>query len=252
MTKKGLFILCGECFREGMPNSRLRDTEYGLENQTQSSLSHVKLIEQLKSLKYEIDISINTYNTRNQQKLLDFYPNVVYKNFTDRTYSSWGDSVKHSILNTLSELNKDDYVFIFVCRLDLLLKKDFIYLFDPEWQEITYPNVMSIKDDRLSETCISDVFVFIPCAYFGTKGKWKGLLENAHIILHHHAVVDLIKNGLTLEDVGFTTDLIFIANTFQMKNPLYAINCRAEGPWFFDRPSGKKRYNKETHTVKDF
>ena len=39
---------------------------------------------------------------------------------------------------------------------------------------------------------------------------------------------DLLLNGLTLDDIDFVSDKIYIANTSQSWNPLYKINCRSE------------------------
>jgi hypothetical protein len=136
-------------------------------------------------------------------------------------------------------VNSDDYEFIFVCRLDLLLKDDFIKLFNPEWSCITYPNVMYI-DEAANYPHISDVFCFIPKKYFNPFDKWQGLLINAHHILHHHGCESLLLSGLSLDNIDFVTDMIYISNTIQMSNPLYAINCRPQGPSFIEDLSNKK------------
>jgi hypothetical protein len=244
---KGLFILNGACFRDGQSGSQLKDTPFGIKNQTECSESHCKLANSLTS--YHIDIAINTYKTIHTQILKDIYHNINYLNFNDNIYTGTQTSVEGSIKNTLSNVNIDDYDFVFICRIDLLLKDDFINKFNPKWKRIIYPNVMSIWDKN--ESCISDVFVFIPCKYFNEFGNWKGLIYNSRHILHHHALDDVLKNGLLLkEDIDFVTNLTYVANTSQMKNPLYAINCRAQGPEFYQGYSNKM-YIKETHTVID-
>jgi len=247
--KRGLFILTGESFREGGSTSRIRDTAIGIKNQTESSYSHAKLAKSIESYNYTIDISINTYSTVYKEELLSFYNNIVYFNFTDSIYSSTKDVVKNCIKNVLSSLNSDDYEFIFICRLDLLLKDDFIKLFNPEWPCITYPNVMFI-DKGENYPHISDVFCFIPKKYFNPLDKWQGLINNAHHILHHHACQSLLLSGLSLDNIDFVTDLLYIANTFQMTNPLYAINCRPQGPSFIENFSNKK-YIKFTNSIVD-
>jgi hypothetical protein len=109
---------------------------------------------------------------------------------------------------------------------------------------------MSIRHDDVNDTCISDLFIFIPKKYFTPFNQWNGLLSNANRMLHHHSVQELIRNGLSLNDFEYVTDRTYIANTMQLTNPLYAINCRLEGPTFVNGYSNR-RYNKETHTVVD-
>jgi len=251
MNKKGLFIFFGECFREGQHGTRLIDTAFGVENQTESSQSHVKLINRLKSLNFDIDISINTYKTKHEKTLLDFYPNVVYTNFKEGLYNCAQDALQSSIRNTMNNVDINKYSFIFLNRFDILLKDDFINMFNPELEQITYPNMMSIKDGDFNQTCICDLFVFIPCKYFNIFNNWKGLKNNVHNILHSDSVWLLVQNGLYLkDDIGFFSDKLYVANTSYMKNPLYVINCREEGPLFYSGFSNR-RYIKETHTIVD-
>jgi hypothetical protein len=228
MPKKGLFILMGECFREAMPTSRLRDTEYGIKNQTESSISHEMLAKRLRGLNYDIELAIHTYKTNHRDRLLNFYTNVVYQHFSDHYHSNeLKDVVSWALNSVFSQLNMDNYDFIFVCRLDLLLKPDLINIFNPEWNQIIYPNLMHYWNKHYH---ISDVFVFIPKKYYyDVNDTWKGLLANSTKILHHHAMAEIIQNGLTVDDIDFVSDRMYIANTYQMSNPLYKINCRPEG-----------------------
>jgi len=249
--KNGLFILMGECFRQAMAATRTRDTPQGIKNQKESSQSHVKLIERLQSENYNIDIAINTYDTVNDKLLLEYYntTNVIYVNFTKDRYTCEKDAAEWSVKNTLSKLNKDNYEFIFLLRLDLLLKTDLIKIFDPTWNTITFPNVMFI-DKGMDYPHIATLFCFIPKKYFNPFDKWDGLIHNAHHLFHHHSGMSLMTSGLTLNDIGFASDLIYIANTIQMSNPLYAINCRPEGPSFLKGWSNKK-YIKDKHIIVD-
>lgn len=44
--------------------------------------------------------------------------------------------------------------------------------------------------------------------------------------------------------------MIYISNTIQMSNPLYAINCRPQGPSFIEDLSNKK-YIKYINSIVD-
>jgi len=226
----GLFILLGECFREAMPLIRTRDTEYGFIYQKQSSDSHIKLIDKLSNNGYKIDIAINTYITKYKEDLLSWYGDkVIYSNFTSENYGrnivfDFSNVVNQSIKNVLNNVNIDKYDFIFICRNDLLLKDPLIDIFNPDVKSITYPNIMSLS----STPCISDTFCIIPKKYFYPFNNWKGLKENGQYILNPDSMRDLFLNGLSIDDIDFVSNKLYIANTYQSWNPLYKINCRDE------------------------
>ena len=228
---KALFILMGECFREGMPTSRVRDTTYGFNNQKEASESHLKLIKRLNNLNFDIDIAINTYTTKYNKELLEWYNNVIYSNFTNENYQHFQNAVNHSIINVLNNVNIENYEFIFICRLDLLLKDKLINIFNPNVDTIIYPNTMGCRMvDSVSQMipALSEVFVIIPKKYFYETNKWKGLLKNSNIMLTANSVSDLMLAGLSFDDIDFMSDRLYIGNTFQSWNPLYKINCREE------------------------
>lgn len=247
---RGLFILTGECFREGRETTRVIDTDYGLQMQQIASKSHMDLVSQLNTLGYIIDIVIDTRETKYKDLLLNSYKNIIVSNFAYvRTAPDWMNVVNDSIKLALSNIDKELYDFIFICRLDLLLKESLIRLFDPSWNTIMYPNMMHI--DNIGAICISDVFCFIPKKYFNRINEWSGLLENSKHLLHHHAIHSLMNNGLKLvSDINFISDKLYIANTRQMCNPLYAIVARPEGPEFYPGFSNK-RYIIDEHRIVD-
>jgi hypothetical protein len=205
----------------------------------------------LNSQGYTIDIAINTYDTVNERLLLSYYntSNIVYSNFTKDRYESQKAAAEWSLKNSLSKINKDNYEFIFLLRLDLLLKDALIKVFNPSWETITFPNIMHI-DPGMNFPHIADLFCFIPKKYYNPFDTWRGLIANAHHLFHHHSAQSLLMSGLTLKDIGFATDLLYIANTIQMANPFYAINCRPEGPSFVKGFSNRK-YIKDKHIIVD-
>jgi len=253
MKSKGLFFLCGESFRDGNPVSRLRDTEYGVEKQRECSSSHIHLANHMLQFNVSMDFALHTYTTCHEEMLRGFYPNTVYAKFTEPNTSDIDVRyiVQRGLLSLISSIDINVYSFIFICRFDILLKDSLVYIFNPGWNEIMYPNVMSIADNDFYDTCIASLFVFIPRRFFSAFGSWKGLQYNLDRLLHHHCVQDLANAGLDLDnDIGFMTECIYIANTIQQKNPLYSIHCRPEGPDFVSGCSDR-RYDRNTHTVID-
>jgi len=236
----------GECFRDGPSETRLRDTARGVQGQLEASASHKKLISRLRTLNYHIDVVINTCSTDHDTILLDYYDPVVVKNFAKTPYRSLNHALRSSIA---CAPYMNDYDFLFLCRLDILLKDPVIEAFDPSWQTITFPNVMYI-DEGATYPHIANLFCFVPKKYFSPFDAWEGIAMNTDNLLGHHTVEGMLQGGLTLADIGFFTDKLYIANTAQMSNPLYAINCRPEGPSYV-KGFSDLTYKKDRHCVVD-
>jgi len=243
---KGVFIFYGEAFRDSI--GRIRDTYFGYEKQKEASESHMKLLNKLESENYKIDVSINTYQTNFKNELLCFYKNIIYTNFTTENYGAINIAVGNSVKNTFSKVDIDIYDFMFICRFDLLLKDELIGNFVPSVSSIIYPNVMSIEYHKVSFPHISDTFCIIPKKYYHHNNSWKGIIENSNNLLYHQAVNYLLLNGLTLDDIDFFTDKIYVANTIQSKNPLYKLNSRPEALDIRDCDKNL-RYDKTTNTI---
>jgi len=226
---KGLFILFGEAFREGNVGNRTCDTPKGFINQKEASLTQNKLIERLKSQGYQIDIAFNTYKTKFTNDLLNYYENIIYYNFEDRKNSDIKEVVNKTVSITLKNIEIKDYEFIFIFRFDLLIKNLLIDNFDPKWSKIILMNPMHYlsKDSKLPH--ISDPFIFIPKLFFYEKGYWKGILENSKHLLYHQCVGDLVKNGLSINEIKFISNKIYPTNTLQYKNPYFKLASRSEG-----------------------
>jgi len=132
---RGLFLFIGEAFREGVSESRLRDTEFGLVTQSTASMSHNELIGKLINNGWEIDVAMYTYKTKFKSMLLQFYKNVVYSEFTDTDNGSIRYAVHNAVQSVFKTLNLNDYDFVFILRFDLYLKPLFIEKFDPTWNK---------------------------------------------------------------------------------------------------------------------
>lgn len=219
---KGLFILFGEAFRETKiaSNKRVRDTPNSLFTQKLASESHNNLINSFKNI--NIDVCINTYTTKYEDILLSQYKNIIFKNFVNYQYIDNNDALNKTLKIIQKSINIENYEFTFICRLDILLKSNFIDIFDPSAKYITYPNVMSIANNKFENFCISDLFFFCPKKYY--------FILNYEKILCHHCIQNLYNLDLHItKDIDFYSNELYIANTAQQKNPLYKISGRDEG-----------------------
>ncbi len=246
---KGLFILYGESFRNyskvaGL--NRAKDGEGSVQLQKEASTSHMDLLNSLTA--YNVDILINTYDTKYKNELLSFYKDPIHANFMDKNSCKEHRAanteivVDQAIQVAKENVNISMYDFIFICRLDLLLKPKLIENFLPIKDKIIYPNVMSIVDNKFrmhqkGNFCISDVFCIIPKKYYH-------ILEEKQIV-RHGAIHGLHKLNLHIDkDIDFFSYNLYVANTIQQKNPFYKIINRPEGPEEF-RDWHTKKFNKK-------
>ncbi len=244
MARKCLFILLGDCFREGKNASRHKDTQYGYDKQNEASISHNNLINKLNKSNYFVDIAINTYNTKYQTELISWYKNVVYQKFTNEDYGYFRNAVDKSLQNVINAINISIYNFIFICRLDLLLKNKLVEIFNPKWSCIIYPFAvyMEKENNSLIFPFVTDTMCFIPSKYF------EKLKSYTSYLLHHHCWKDLINNGLILDDLDVMINTIHNPNTDTEINPLYKINCRQESNESFSKDI---IYNKKKNALEN-
>lgn len=249
---RGLFIFIGESFRDFTDTSifgprRLKDSENSFKIQKEACESHMRLCQYLTLNNLDVDIAINTCDTKFKNDLISFYDNIKLINFINKSKShekgrDFKIVVDESIKFIKNNLNINDYEFIFICRIDLLLKSEFITRFLPIRDKIIYPNIMSIsgnvfKINNKKNCCISDVFCIIPKNYYN-------ILNNTGL-LQHHAINRLHELNLKIKkDIDFFTDRIYVANTVQQGNPLYKIVNRPEGSLDF-KDNHKKKFNIE-------
>ncbi len=246
---KGLFVLFGESFRNYSKVGGLhrgKDGEGSLELQKEASVSHMDLLNSLNT--YDVDIVINTYDTKYKKELLSFYKEPIHANFMDKNSckenrsANTEKSVDQAIKITKENVDITMYDFIFICRLDLLLKPKLIENFLPIKDKIIFPNVMSIVDNKFrmhqkGNFCISDVFCIIPKKYYHILEKKR--------ILRHGAIHGLYELDLHIDkDIDFFTYNLYVANTIQNKNPFYKIVNRPEGPEKF-KDWHTKKFNKK-------
>jgi hypothetical protein len=241
---KGLFLLVGECFREGHQHSRLRDTPASVQPQEEASQSHMRLVKKLEE-NGEVDIIVHTTDSIYKDRLIEIYsPNLKkfstthacngLQNAINRAIREYFPSEKPPVkkqhmrtllfkmvniednYNTDSPLF-DQYDYIYICRIDIFLKDAFINLFNPGWHNIRFPQIMPRGKEI---PLVSDVMMFIPKKYFR-------ILQNAY--LSHEVLIQLRKiYRLSKNDVGMMIDTIHDSDSAKQFNPIYRMCSRPE------------------------
>jgi hypothetical protein len=218
---KCLVLFIGESFRDGFQHSREKDTEKGYNTQKIASESHIKFIENLKNKNIDTDVIINTYDTKYEVELEEWYKNYLIDYISNQSLIGIEKLINNAITKNRKYIN--NYDFVYVCRIDLCLKDYFIEKFNPEWNKIYFSNITWRECYKTinNEPRIADVMMFIPNPYF--------YLFNLNIYLNHDAWFTYKTDyNLTNNDMDFMIDTYHDSDTFKDFNPLYYMVSRPE------------------------
>jgi hypothetical protein len=221
LKNRCLIIFIGESFRDGTQSSRQKDTEWSYEPQHNASISHRKFIEHVKELGVEVDVIINTYNTKYEEDLKKWYNDYLIDYISNNKLIGIEKLLNNSIEK--HQKNIEIYDFIFAIRIDLFLKDYFLEKFNPYWDKIYFTNITwrEIYKTYNNEPRIADTMIFIPHQYF--------YLFNLNLYLNHDAWF-LYKNdyNLTNNDMDFIIETFHDSDSYKDLNPLYYMVCRPE------------------------
>jgi hypothetical protein len=221
LKNKCLIIFVGESFRDGIQHSRQKDTEQSYNSQNNASASHNKFIEHIIGLGIDVNIIINTYNTKYEDDLKNWYG----KYLIDYIQNDKLIGIEKLLNNVIDkhEKNTKNYDFVFTIRIDLFLKDYFIEKFNPYWDKIYFTNITwrELYKTYNNEPRIADTMIFIPHQYF--------FLFNLNIYLNHDSWF-MYKNeyNLTNNDMDFIIDTYHDSDSYKDLNPLYYMVSRPE------------------------
>ena len=218
---KCLVLLIGESFRDGFQHSREKDTQKGYDTQKIATESHIKFIENLKNQNIDTDVIINTYDTKYEDDLKEWYKDYLIDYISNPLLSGIEKLINNAIYKNRKYIN--NYDFVYVCRIDLCLKDYFIEQFNSEWNKIFFSNSTWRECYKTfnNEPRIADVMMFIPSPYF--------YLFNLNIYLNHDAWFTYKTDyNLTNNDMDFMIDTYHDSDTFKDFNPLYYMVSRSE------------------------
>jgi hypothetical protein len=217
---KGLIVLIGESFRDGLSTTRERDTDNSYELQKKACESHIRFFDNLKNNQnIDVEIIINTYKTRFEEDLKCWYQQYLIE------YNSNDNLIGlENLLNNITKrIDKTKYDFVFAIRIDLFLKDHFLEKFDPNWNRITFSQICWAKCCRVvgNNPRVSDVVLFIPKRLF--------YLFDNYLYLWHDSWINYKYNyGLTNDDLNLMIDTYHDSDSWQDWNPLYYMVSREE------------------------
>jgi len=220
---KGLLLLTGEAFREGLQLQRQRDTVASFQPQKMASQSHVDFCNYIKQEHdVKMDIFISTYDTKYEKDLKSWYPNCKYKS----TKKLIGPKL---VQDAVHEIEKG-YDFIFLTRLDIFIKPYFYSVFNPKWKTIKFfSQNYTIWDCGMTGPypLVNPTFQFIPKNYFHVC---KNISTDHFVWRHYHEVVHIPHNKM-----DFMVDTYHDADSYKDYNPYYRYVGRPESTLWHDR-----------------
>lgn len=232
-NRKGLLLLYGESFREGNQGVRLRDTENSFEPQKKSSLEHVHLCNVIKEkYHYDMDILINTYDTKYENQLKSWYEPYPLKYIKNTELIGPDNLVK----NALKQINHDEYDFIIFTRMDVCFKPLFIDTFTINHEKIMFLSIHNIHYNTREWKCgfmldvpenpvkentpaVNGTILIVPKKHY--------LIFN-NMTVEHHAWWLYNQMGIKHEEMDFILDTYHDADPFKESNPAYYFSSRPE------------------------
>ena len=226
---KGLLLLIGEAFREGLQTNRQRDTATSFQPQKMASESHVDFCDYIKKEHgIKMDIFINTYDTKYEKELKSWYPNCKYKSNKALI------GRKALVQNAINKIEKD-HDFIFLTRLDIFIKPYFYSVFNPKWKTIHFiSQTFSIhpRCNGMIETSpvVNEIFQFYPKKYYYVLNDYS---ENGDAWNHYYKTFSIPHSKM-----DFMVDTRHDSDSYKDYNPYYRFVGRPESTVWHDR--GKK------------
>ena len=231
--KRIAIILRGESFRVGSQDTRNIGSDDSYEGQKAASATHNKLAEKIESLGYIVDIYVDTYSTKYDDDLLEWYgQRVKVHKFHKIPLESQRALIKDSI--DLIEESLDDYEAVLILRLDLFLKDQYIDEYNPEVQTIQFISPLWFYNGKTSNgnPTVNDMIYHYPKKHYSNLFTLYtgGSKENA-MRLH---------NLLDYKPLVYGTDYTFLSNKFYDSdsekdfNPYYRITGRPENTVWHD------------------
>lgn len=161
MKHQALFVSIGESFRTGSQNSRVRGLPESVPEQVEALKSHIELLNSqstkptLKVLTYKTPFSdlIKQHYSEFSPEITEFEHPIGYNNL-----------VANAINLARETAPPDGWDFVFIFRIDLILKDKLSRLFNPQTGNVLYPSVCWARDSRLfnGRHRVNDMFLFVP------------------------------------------------------------------------------------------
>jgi hypothetical protein len=233
-NKKGLLVLYGESFRDGLQSDRTTGTEKGFIQQMKATDSHIKFMETIKNkYNYDMDISISTYCTKYNEELKDKYKNFKVIFNCENELIGLNNIAMKSLHNY--DLS-NNYDFVLLTRNDICFKDEFINNFN-----INNDKVLFVSQTWTKYDCYGDNIPHINPTIISIPKKFFYITKN--ISVDGNAWGFLIENyNLTNNDMGFLLNTYHDADSYKDYNPYYYMVGREQTIKWHDKDKINNNY----------
>lgn len=220
MNYQGLFCAIGESFRTGSQNTRIRGLPESVPQQLEAFQTHVSLL-RAQPEEVKPTLKVLTYKTQFSDLIAKYYGAFNPQIQELETPIGYNNLVRSIVDEAKASAPVGGWDFIFIFRIDLILKDKLRHIFNYKANSIAYPSVCWAKDSRLfnGRYRVNDMFLFVP------KPHLKDLYEG-HIPLNHNACESMPAE--LYNNVRFFLDTYHDSDSEKDKNPLYQIANRPE------------------------
>jgi len=213
-SKKLLLIIRGEGFRAGGQASRQNGAEESYKAQEDACRTQMDLVRKIESKGYAVDILLNTYHTKYDDKLREFYgKNLRHANFHEKKFDSQYFMMKNCI-ESYQSLHAH-YDAILIIRLDMHLKQKLLDEYDPSVNTVQFLHILWTKALKTSSGhfMVNEAFMHFPHRFFD---KLKAITEvpNAEQEFTHY-----FHNFLQFIPLKYGTEYSLLTDTFHDGNP---------------------------------
>lgn len=208
-----IFALIGESFRYGKNGSRARgNIKDTINKQITASWGHVyfkRYIE--KKYNTKIEFMLFVYSHEYNHLLNDIY-NPVYVHKQDSLVG------QNKMLQTvLRHVNEN----IFIFRIDMFLKRNLFEVFNPFWNEIRYPCILSEKAMKVKARyfpAVNDVCIFVPKHL---KKDTINVLKSIYPEAGHSFMKRYMDDKYPMENINLMINTLHDSDSYKDWNPLY-------------------------------
>ena len=235
-SKKLLLIIRGEGFRSGGRFSRKNGLEESYKAQEDACRTHMDLVRKIESKGYTVEVLLNTYHTKYDEKLKELYgKNLKQANFHTKKFDGQYQMMKNCVESFESLHTYYDAVVI--TRLDMHLTQKLIDDYDPSVNTVQFLHLLPTKVLRTlhGNVMLNEAFLHFPHRFFD---KLKAIKEHPdaekEFSEHLHNYLDIIPLKYGTE-YSLLADSFYDANPSSGWNPYYTLVGRESVETWEDR-----------------
>jgi len=249
-SKKLLLIICGEGFRSGGRFSRKNGLEESYKAQEDACKTHMDLVRKIESKGYTVEILLNTYHTKYDEKLKEFYgKNLKHANFHTKKFDSQYQMMKNCV-ESFEGLDTH-YDAVVITRLDMHVKQKLIDDYDPSVNTVQFLYLLSTKILRTlhGNVMVNDVFLHFPNRFFEKLKAIRDPNSEKGFAEYFHNYLDIIPLKYGTE-YSLLADSFYDANPSTGWNPYYTLVGRESVETWDDRDKKITELPEFKHLIK--